>query len=55
MEQIKTERILKEEKELQEKPKINYNSKLPIVVYVPDGYSLEYRIWKANDKLILVK
>ena len=27
MEQIKTERILKEEKELQEKPKINYNSK----------------------------
>lgn len=35
--------------------KINYNSKLPIVIYVPDGYSLEYRIWKANDKLILVK
>ena len=27
LEQIKTERILKEEKELQEKPKINYNSK----------------------------
>ena len=27
MEQIKTERLLREEKELQEKPKINYNSK----------------------------
>ena len=27
MEQIKTERLLREEQELQEKPKINYNSK----------------------------
>lgn len=32
-----------------------YNSKLPIVVYVPKGYTLEYRIWKADEKLNLVK
>lgn len=32
-----------------------YNSKLPIMVYVPKGYTLEYRIWKADEKLNLVK
>lgn len=32
-----------------------YNSKLPIVVYVPKSYTLEYRIWKADEKLNLVK
>ena len=35
--------------------KTRYNSKLPIVVYVPDGYTLEYRIWKADKELTLVK
>ncbi|WP_313384925.1 ecotin family protein [Chishuiella sp.] len=35
--------------------KTRYNSKLPIVVYIPKGYSLEYRIWKAGNKLIIVK
>ena len=35
--------------------KARYNSKLPIVVYVPKGFSLEYRIWKAEKKLNLVK
>lgn len=27
---------------------INYNSKLPVVVYVPEGMELKYRIWKAG-------
>ena len=31
------------------------NSKLPIVVYVPKSYTLENRIWKADEKLNLVK
>ena len=26
-----------------------YNSKLPIVVYVPDGFEVRYRIWVAQD------
>ncbi len=34
---------------------VRYNSKLPIVVYIPKGYTLEYRIWKADEKLNLVK
>ena len=35
--------------------KTRYNSKLPIVVYVPKGFTLEYRIWKADKQLTLVK
>lgn len=27
---------------------ISYNSKLPVVVYVPEGMELKYRIWKAG-------
>ena len=27
---------------------IPYNSRLPIVVYVPIGYEVRYRIWKAS-------
>lgn len=27
---------------------IRYNSKLPVVVYVPDGFEVRYRIWKAE-------
>jgi ecotin len=27
-----------------------YNSKLPIVAYVPDGIELRYRIWLADQK-----
>jgi ecotin len=26
---------------------IAYNSRLPVVVYVPDGYEVRYRIWNA--------
>jgi len=29
--------------------KIQYNSRLPIVVYAPEGYEVQYRIWKASD------
>ncbi len=28
-----------------------YNSRLPIVAYVPEGYEVRYRIWSAGDKL----
>ena len=27
---------------------VRYNSKLPIVVYAPEGYGIKYRIWKAG-------
>ena len=29
---------------------IAYNSRLPIVVYVPKGYEVRYRIWKASQR-----
>ncbi len=29
---------------------IRYNSKLPVVVYVPDGYQVHYRIWQAGEE-----
>jgi ecotin len=28
-----------------------YNSKLPVVVYVPDGFEVRYRIWRAGDAI----
>jgi len=28
---------------------VPYNSRLPIVVYVPKGYDVRYRIWKASE------
>jgi len=28
---------------------VPYNSRLPIVVYVPKGYEARYRIWKASE------
>ena len=28
---------------------INYNSKLPLVVYVPDDITLAYRIWTSSS------
>jgi ecotin len=28
---------------------IAYNSRLPIVVYVPKGYGVRYRIWEASE------
>jgi len=29
--------------------KIPYNSKLPVVLYAPDGYGVHYRIWTAGS------
>ena len=29
---------------------IRYNSRLPVVVYVPDGAEVQYRIWRADPK-----
>ena len=31
-----------------EDPMMRYNSKMPIVVYVPDGFSVRYRTWSAD-------
>lgn len=28
-----------------------YNSKLPIVTYIPEGFSVRYRIWAAGDDI----
>lgn len=28
---------------------VRYNSRLPIVVYVPAGYEVRYRFWKAEE------
>jgi ecotin len=30
---------------------VRYNSRLPIVVYVPTGYEVRYRIWQANETI----
>lgn len=27
---------------------MRYNSKLPVVVYIPDGFELRYRVWHAT-------
>ena len=27
-----------------------YNSKLPVVVYVPEGFQVRYRIWQAGEE-----
>lgn len=35
--------------------RINYNSRIPIVVYVPKGGELKYRIWKADEKMSAAK
>ena len=28
-----------------------YNSRSPIVAYIPEGYEMRYRIWSAEDKV----
>ncbi|MGO3743474.1 serine protease inhibitor ecotin [Kerstersia sp.] len=30
--------------------KVRYNSRLPLVVYVPEGFQLRYRLWHASDE-----
>ena len=34
---------------------IRYNSRLPIVVYVPEGVEVRYRIWKAGAEVTLME
>ena len=34
---------------------IRYNSRLPIVVYVPDGVEVRYRIWKAREEVMVME
>jgi ecotin len=31
---------------------VRYNSRLPIVIYVPNGYQVRYRIWQASGKIM---
>jgi len=35
-----------------EDPMLRYNSKLPIVVYAPDGFSVRYRTWSVDADAI---
>lgn len=30
---------------------IRYNSRLPVVIYVPEGAEVRYRIWSARDEM----
>tara|TARA_R110002096_G_scaffold174703_4_gene350508 strand:- start:1942 stop:2427 length:486 start_codon:yes stop_codon:yes gene_type:complete len=32
--------------------KIHYNSRLPVVVYAPEGYEVKYRIWSAGEEQV---
>jgi len=31
---------------------LRYNSRLPLVVYVPEGVEIRYRIWRGDQKLL---
>ncbi|RLZ11700.1 serine protease inhibitor ecotin [Faecalibacter macacae] len=31
--------------------KLRYNSRLPIVIYTPEGYEVNYRIWSASTEV----
>jgi ecotin len=31
---------------------MRYNSRLPLVIYVPQGVEVRYRIWRGDDKMI---
>lgn len=35
-----------------EAPLLRYNSKLPVVVYVPEGVEVRYRVWRAPAEAI---
>ncbi len=30
---------------------LGYNSRLPLVVYAPEGFEVRYRIWRAGDEI----
>ncbi len=31
---------------------VRYNSRLPVVVYLPEGFELRYRVWTAGDDTV---
>ena len=31
---------------------LRYNSKLPLVVYVPEGVEVNYRLWSTESELV---
>ena len=33
-------------------PLVRYNSKLPIVLYVPEGVEVKYRVWQASQEVV---
>ncbi len=34
---------------------VRYNSRLPIVVYAPEGYEIRYRVWQAGEERVAEK
>ncbi|MCG8509052.1 MAG: ecotin family protein, partial [Rhodospirillales bacterium] len=34
---------------------IRYNSRLPVVVYVPQEAEVRYRIWRADEEMSVMK
>lgn len=32
--------------------KVRYNSRLPIVIYAPESYKVQYRIWKVSNQTL---
>jgi ecotin len=34
-----------------DQPLLGYNSRLPIVVYAPEGFEVRYRIWQAGNNI----
>ena len=34
---------------------IRYNSRIPIVIYAPDGFEIRYRIWEAPEEFVKVE
>lgn len=33
---------------------VRYNSRLPIVVYAPDGVEVRYRVWRASPEVAVI-
>jgi len=34
---------------------IRYNSRLPVVIYSPEGVEIRYRIWEAGEEQVISK
>lgn len=50
MDNTKTERFI-----AGETVTVRYNSRLPIVVYLPKGYDLKYKVWTAAQEFAVIK